>query len=130
MVGLGNVASAQSDQAARNFEAGRRAFEAQDYAAALSAFEAAAEAGMSGPAVHFNIGVAAFRVGRYDRAEAAFRHVADTPEMAPLAHYNLGLVALGTDDRAAAERWFSRAESGASDERLRALATTRLAELR
>lgn len=84
---------------------------------------------MSGPAVHFNIGVASFRLGRYDRAEAAFRRVAETPAMAALAHYNLGLVALRSGDRVAAERWFSLAERAASDERLRTLATTQLAEL-
>ncbi len=65
------------------------------YAAALDAFEAAAAAGMSGPAVHFNIGVCAYRLGRWSRAAAAFREVARTPQMAALAHYNLGLVALG-----------------------------------
>ena len=89
------VARAHSAEALQQFETGKQAFAAQDYATALDAFEAAAAAGMSGPAVHFNIGVCAYRLGRWSRAEAAFREVARTPQMAALAHYNLGLVALG-----------------------------------
>jgi tetratricopeptide (TPR) repeat protein len=120
---------AASDDATRFFQAGRAAFEKQDFETALRSFEDAAEAGMSGPAVHFNIGVAAYRVGRYERADIAFQEAAKTPDMAALAHYNLGLVAVASGDRDAALRWFRRTESTASDERLRELAATQLSAL-
>jgi hypothetical protein len=123
------ISRAQGGPALQQFEIGKQAFAAQNYAAALDAFEGAAAAGMSGPAVQFNIGVCAYRLGRWSRAAAAFREVAATPEMAALAHYNLGLVALGESKTKEAARWFALAEREATDERLRALATERLAQL-
>ncbi|MGH8235969.1 MAG: tetratricopeptide repeat protein, partial [Steroidobacteraceae bacterium] len=123
------AARAQSAQATHQFEIGKQAVAAQDFAAALDAFEAAAAGGLSGPAVHFNIGVCAYRLGRWSRATAAFREVARTPQMSALAHYNLGLVALGDGNRDEAARWFALAEREATDERLRSLATTQLAQL-
>lgn len=122
-------AHAASAEAARQFQAGNSAFQAQDYAKALEAFEAALAAGQSGPAVHFNIGVAAFRLGDYLRAQAAFEQVARTPAMAALAHYNQGLVALGRGDSDDAIEWFTRAERETSDERLRSLASAQLTDL-
>lgn len=115
--------------AQQEFQAGRRAYEAQDYAGALRAFEAAVAAGMTGPAVHFNIGVAAFRVDEYERARRAFTAVARTPAMAALAHYNLGLVEQRRGREALARRWFERARDEAADDRLRALAVAKVAEL-
>lgn len=120
---------AQGDPAAQYFKSGSSAFAAQNYDAALEAFEAALAAGMSGPAIHFNIGVTAFRLGQYSRAQTAFDLVARTPAMAALAYYNLGLVALRQDNPEHAATWFSRAERETGDERLRGLASERLAEL-
>lgn len=120
---------AHSAEALQQFELGKQADAAQDYAAALDAFEAAAAAGMSGPAVHFNIGVCAYRLGRWSRASPAFREVARTPAMAALAHYNLGLVALGAGKQDEATRWFAQAEREAADEQLRSLATAQLARM-
>jgi tetratricopeptide (TPR) repeat protein len=111
------------------FEAGRLAVEQNDLERALSAFKAASNAGLSGPAVHFNIGVTAYRLGRYEEADAAFRKAAATPAMAALAHYNLGLVALRRGDHQRAEHWFGRALDEATDERLRALAAEQLGAL-
>jgi tetratricopeptide (TPR) repeat protein len=122
-------ADAASDEATQLFQVGRIAFENEDYAAALDAFEAAAQADLQGPAVHFNIGVSAFRLGRYKRAETAFQEVARTPAMAALGYYNLGLIALRRNDSRRASLLFERAAQNASDERLRALAEARLAEL-
>jgi hypothetical protein len=120
---------ARADEGAQHFEAGRIAFEAQSYETALREFAAAVASGLSGPAVHFNMGVAAYRLELYSQAEAAFKKVARTPEMSALAHYNLGLVALRRNNQRAAARWFARAEQETRDERLRNLASTRLAEL-
>ena len=118
-----------ADDPAQLFAQGRSAFDAQNYDAALDAFERALTAGLDGPAIHFNIGVAAYRAGNYARAQAAFLEVARTPAMAALAHYNLGLVALRRNDPRAAAELFSRAAAEATDERLRGLATTQLASL-
>ena len=123
------IAAAHTAEALQQFEIGKQAVAAQDFVSALGAFEAAAAAGMSGPAVQFNIGVCAYRLGRWSRAESAFREVARTPQMAPLAHYNLGLVALGDGQRDEAARWFAQAERETSDEGLRSLATRQLAQL-
>jgi tetratricopeptide (TPR) repeat protein len=123
------VARAHSAAALQQFEIGKQAVAAQDFASALDAFEAAAAAGMSGPAVHFNIGVCAYRLGRWSRATTAFREVARTAQMAALAHYNLGLVALGDGKRDEAARWFAQAERETGDEALRSLATRQLAQL-
>jgi tetratricopeptide (TPR) repeat protein len=123
------IARAHTAEALQQFEMGKQAVAAQDFASALDAFEAAAAAGMSGPAVHFNIGVCAYRLGRWSRAASAFREVARTPQMAPLAHYNLGLVALGDGKRDEATRWFAQAERETTDEALRSLATRQLAQL-
>jgi tetratricopeptide (TPR) repeat protein len=118
-----------AEDAAQLFAAGRLAFDKGDFPAALDGFEAAARAGLSGPAVHFNIGVAAFRAGQYARAEIAFAEVARAPSMAALAHYNLGLVALRRNDNDGARRWFARAEKETGDDRLRALAVSQLSVL-
>jgi tetratricopeptide (TPR) repeat protein len=123
------TASASSAEASRQFENGKQAFAAQDYAAALDAFESAAAAGMTGPVVQFNIGVCAYRVGQWSRAAAAFRETARTPSMAPLAHYNLGLVAVAEHKEEQAARWFAQARSETSDERLQSLSTDQLARL-
>lgn len=123
------IARAHSAEALQQFDLGKQAVAAQDYAKALGAFEAAAAAGMTGPAVQFNIGVCAYRLGRWSRSESAFTEVARTPEMAALAHYNLGLVALGAGKQDEASRWFARAEREATDERLRSLATEQLARM-
>jgi tetratricopeptide (TPR) repeat protein len=123
------IASAHTPEALRQFEVGKQAVAAQDFASALDAFEAAAAAGMSGPAVHFNIGVCAYRLGRWSRATSAFREVAHTQQMAALAHYNLGLVSLGAGKRDEAARWFAQAERETADEGLRSLATRQLAQL-
>jgi tetratricopeptide (TPR) repeat protein len=123
------IARSHSAAALQQFDSGKQAFAAQDYATALNAFEGAVSAGMTGPAVHFNIGVCAYKLGRWERSEAAFREVARTPEMAALAHYNLGLVAIGAGKSDEAAPWFAQVERESSDERLKSLATARLAQL-
>ena len=123
------TAGAYSPAASQQFETGKQAFAAQDYATALDAFEGAAAAGMTGPVVHFNIGVCAYRVGQWSRAAAAFRETSRTPAMAPLAHYNLGLVAIAEHKEDQAAKWFALAQREATDDSLRSLATDQLARL-
>jgi tetratricopeptide (TPR) repeat protein len=128
LVLVGASGAAQTTPQSR-FAEGRVAFEAGDFARALSLYEEALALGQQGPAVHFNIGVSAYRSGNYPRAESAFREVARTPAMAALAHYNLGLVALAREDERAARGWFEAASRESTDERLTALAAQRLGEL-
>jgi tetratricopeptide (TPR) repeat protein len=123
------IARAHSAAALQQFGLGKQAFAVQDYEKALGAFEAAAAAGMSGPAVQFNIGVCAYKTGRWARAESAFTEVARTPEMAALAHYNLGLVALGAGRQDEAMRWFTRVERESNEDRLRSLAIAQLTRM-
>lgn len=110
-----------------HFAAGTRSYQAGDYAAALAAYRAALEAGLSGPAVHYNIGVCAWELGRLDEAEAAFLAASEHPPMAGLAYYNLGLVSQRRGDRDAARAWFERARAVSTDEAVQELVTAQLA---
>ena len=119
-------AARAADKPRELFDAGRQAFERKDYEAALTNYEAAAAAGLTGPAVSFNIGVAAFKSRHFGRAKQAFEDAARDPSMAALAHYNLGLVALAENDSSGASSWFKLAYAEATDERLQALARSHL----
>jgi tetratricopeptide (TPR) repeat protein len=114
-------------QARDHFAAGTRSYQAGDYAAALAAYRAALEAGLSGPAVHYNIGVCAWELGRLDEAEAAFLAASEHPPVAGLAYYNLGLVSQRRGDRDAAREWFERARAVSTDETLQELVAAQLA---
>lgn len=124
----GIARAAASEDATRNFDAGRIAFQSGDYDAALEHYEAAAAAGLQGGVIEFNIGVAAYRAGKLERAEQAFAQAARSPSMTSLAHYNLGLVAEAKGDRVGARRWFRQVAQNTDDERLRGLAVRQLEE--
>lgn len=113
-------------QARDQFAAGTRSYHAGDYVAALAAYRAALEAGLSGPAVHYNIGVCAWELGRLDEAEAAFLAASEHPPTAGLAYYNLGLISQRRGDRDAAREWFERARAVSTDEALQELVTAQL----
>ncbi len=123
---ISTAALGAEEDARRLFEIGRTAFQEQNYAAALEAFEAALAAELNGPAVHFNIGVTAYRLQDYDRAERAFREVAREPSMAALAYYNLGLIEQRRGHTERARGWFTRTANESQDERLRELARAQL----
>jgi tetratricopeptide (TPR) repeat protein len=116
-------------EALTRFSEARAAFEAEDYSRARALYEQARAAGMEGPAIHYNIGASAYLAGNLPRAESAFREVARTPSMAALAYYNLGIVAQDRNDEREARQWFERAAQESPNERLRVLASQRLAEL-
>ena len=111
-----------------NWQQGRQAFEGADYASALTYFEAARDAGQSGPAVHYNIGVCQYKLERYIDAEATFTLIArQFPQMRKLAEYNLGLVAVKRRSPDAARAHFLTAyELSADDEKLRILSSNML----
>lgn len=102
------------------------AFAEGDYAAAAARFDAAKEAGMTGPAVDYNRGVSYYRLGQYAEAERIFRELAATyPEMRALAEYNLGLTLIRQSRLVEARQAFERARVG-SDPAVAALAETML----
>jgi len=107
---------------------GRQAFDSANYSEALEYFEAARDAGQSGPAVHYNIGVCQYKLAHYSNSRATFTLIArQYPDMRGLAEYNLGLVALKLDDPSMARLHFLSAyELSADDEKLRTLSSNML----
>jgi len=112
-----------------HFTAGAQASREGDFAAALSAFLSARDAGLDGPAVHYNIGVCAWELGKLELAETAFQAAADSPGMAALAQYNLGLISLRRGEEQAARTRFLLARDASDDPRLQQLASTQLERL-
>jgi hypothetical protein len=100
-----------------------------DYREALRLFEAARDAGSSGPSSYYNIGVSQYRLGDFAAAEATFATLAaEFPALRELAEYNRGLALRAVGDLDAARVAFARVESGA-DDKIVALARAQLAEL-
>ncbi len=98
------------------------AFAEGDYAAAAARFDAAKEAGMTGPAVDYNRGVSYYRLGEFAEAERIFRELAAAyPEMRPLAEYNVGLTLIRQARPVEARQAFESARAG-SDPAVAALA--------
>lgn len=68
------------EEAAASFEQGQRAFEEDDYAAALTAFEQAQRLAPS-DVVRFNIGLCLERLARFREALAEYQHAAASTEL-------------------------------------------------
>lgn len=111
-----------------HWQQGQEAFERADYASALTHFEAARDAGQSGPAVHYNIGVCQYKLARYRNAEATFTLIArEFPAMRNVAEYNLGLIAVKQENPVGAREHFLTAyQLSPDDEKLRILASNML----
>ncbi len=113
----------------RLFRAGTEAFARGDFAAAVSAFEAARAAGLGGPAVIYDIGVCQYKLGRYADAEGTFAELAASYEtMRGLAEYNRGLALTREGRGAEARTSFERARNAGND-KIAALADAMLARL-
>jgi tetratricopeptide (TPR) repeat protein len=111
------------------FAEGERAFSAGEFREALRLFEAAREAGSTGPSSYYNIGVSQYRLGDFAAAEATFAALAaEFPAMRELAEYNRGLALRASGNVDAARIAFSRAQSS-SDDKIAALANAQLAEI-
>lgn len=125
---VSTTTQAQDATAAREaFTEGTAAFSGEDYALALSKFQAALDAGMEGPAVHYNIAVSYYKLGDFDHAKAEFSLIAERyPAMRELAQYNLGLVARRQGEQEAAEAYFREALENNQDEKIRRLAAMQL----
>ena len=112
------------------WESGSQAFAAGRYGEALRHFEDARDSGLGGPAVHYNIAVSQFSMGNYSAARNTFQLVArQFPSMRGLAEYNIGLTERRLGNPDAAQRQFVAAYRHSSDEKVRALAVSRLTEL-
>lgn len=111
------------------FADGERAFAAGEFTEALRLFEAARDAGSTGPSSYYNIGVSQYRLGEFEAAETTFATLAaEFPAMRELAEYNRGLALQASGDVGAARIAFERAQSSA-DEKIVALANAQLAEI-
>ncbi len=119
---------AKADEAADAWSQGQQEFQQQDYLLALSHFEAARDAGQTGPAVHYNIGVCQYKLHKYSAAKQTFALIGSQyAKMRPLTEYNLGLVALKQSQREVARRHFRESYRLSSDnQKLRILASTML----
>jgi tetratricopeptide (TPR) repeat protein len=74
------------------FATGSEAFGRGDFAAALTAFQSARDAGMDTPAILYDLGVIEYKLEHYAAAEAYFRELgARYPAMRELSAYNIGL---------------------------------------
>ena len=121
--------AAHGTDAGALFAEGEQAFSAGRYADALRLFEAAREAGSTGPSSYYNIGVCQYRLGDYDAAEVTFATLAtEFPAMRELAQYNRGLALRANGDLAGARAAFQNAASS-SDEKIVALANAQLEEI-
>ena len=121
--------AAYGTDASALFAEGEQAFVAGRYGDALRFFEAAREAGSSGPSTYYNIGVCQYRLGDYDAAEITFATLAtEFPAMRELAQYNRGLALRADGDLADARVAFQQAASS-SDEKIVALANAQLGEI-
>jgi tetratricopeptide (TPR) repeat protein len=121
--------AAAGADASELFASGERAFAAGDYREALRLFEAAREAGSSGPSSYYNIGVSQYRLGDFVAAEATFASLAaDFPALRELAEYNRGLALRAAGDLDGARAAFARARLGV-DDKIVALANAQLAEI-
>lgn len=108
------------------YEQGTAAARAGDHQQALSHFQFARDAGDESPNLTWNLGVTHFRLGQYSEAEGYFRQLLDEPQWRDLARYNLGLVAQRRGRQGEANRYFEEVARTAENEKLRALALSRL----
>jgi tetratricopeptide (TPR) repeat protein len=126
---LGFARAAAGADASALFADGERAFAAGEYREALRLFEAARDAGSTGPSSYYNIGVCQHLLGDYVAAETTFAQLAaEFPAFRELAEYNRGLALRERGDAAGARAAFTRALSS-SDEKIVALASASLSEL-
>lgn len=114
-----------------DWESGKVAFQAGDYTSALVYFEAARDAGLTGPAVYYNIAVSQFKLGEYAAARQTFVLTARRfPKMRGISEYNLGLIARRLENTGEAREYFLRAyELSPENRTIRVLASRRLREL-
>jgi tetratricopeptide (TPR) repeat protein len=124
------IAAASAEDSSSSFAAANKAFNEGEYGRALALFEAAREAGSSGPAIYYNIGVCHYRLGNYADAVRAFTNLArDYPAMRGLAQYNLGLVRLRQGRDHAARELFEQAKMDRKDAKVPRLAEAMLARM-
>lgn len=108
------------------FNSGAKSFNQGDYAAAVAAFREAEALGIDSPALYYNLASSYYKLGEYDNARTYFEKVREHKKLQALAEYNLGLTALKMDDKKVAEKWFRSVTENSTDEKLVALAESKL----
>lgn len=112
------------------FADGNRLFREDLYWAALLRYQQAADSGMNSALLHYNVGVAHYKARQYERAIAALERAAQSPRLAVLAHYNLGLAHYAAGEKAAALRWFRKAQAQERSQEVRKLADRAIERIR
>jgi hypothetical protein len=110
------------------YAAGLAAARAGEIEAAARHFAEARESGLDTPALAYNLGVVNFRLARWDDASTAFRALLGDPEWRALAYYNMGLIEERRQASVAAQYHFQQAYTLATDDRLKALAASKIPE--
>lgn len=123
------ASAAAADAGKQAFDRAIAAFNAGDFASALTGFLEARRAGLDTPGLRFNLGATYYRLQRYAEARAEFQALAGNPQWAALAHYNLGLTAQRMGDAGEARAQFDYAHRSAADPSLRTLAEVALQRL-
>ncbi|MBW4935594.1 tetratricopeptide repeat protein [Marinobacter sp. F4206] len=122
------TAASERGSSTETFRFGVEQFQSGDLEGARKSFEAARAGGLRSVSLTYNLGVVYYRLGDYQSAEQTFLELLNTKHEA-LASYNLGLVALEQGDESGAKRWFARATTPTTPEKLRALARVQLEKL-
>lgn len=123
-------AASQPALADNNLQQGNQAFRAGNFGQALTHFERAYAQGNRTPALQYNRAVTLYKLQRFDKAEAAFRGLLNEPRWSALAHYNLGRLQEEAGKQAAARRHYEQTLAMTDNQRLRQIATRKLAQFK
>ncbi|WP_114416962.1 tetratricopeptide repeat protein [Marinospirillum perlucidum] len=108
------------------FEKGLEAFQAGDYATALSFFQEEEARGNTRTTLYYNLGSTHYQLGNYQQAADYFARITQDERWGALAEYNLGLLAEAQNNTALAIRQYRLAQDKASGSRVTRLAQQRL----
>jgi tetratricopeptide (TPR) repeat protein len=125
-----NISDALANEADVLFQQGVVASRRGDNEAAVRAFEAAKQAGMTSAALYYNLGVMYYRMKVYSWSEEYFGKLTDDQTYSALAYYNLGLIAASRDNIELAIQHFQTCRSLTEDEKLKQLSARALKRLK
>jgi hypothetical protein len=111
------------------FSQGVTLYKKGKYAAALTSFSAAEQAGMDEPKLDFNLALCHLQLNQYGQARRYFIQAAKHKPLADLAHFNIGLLELRRGDRDEAKKWLINVRDNALSSKLSNLAKQRLVQL-
>ncbi len=120
---------AQAQQSELLFKQGMRAFNLQDYQAALHYFQQAQRLGMLNKRLPYNTGVTFYKLGDYGAAYEILKDATSDPDLAAVAYFNMGLAALKMTKADLAKDNFQLSYTHAINNEQRQLATRMLKKL-